>query len=127
MDATESERSPELRAEIARGKLPVGFDPNKHAYDRLLVAFHARQGPFDVIRFRPPSATGGTRGDFMVRLATLKRAIADGDAFLARLLVSIGHQLGDLDRAMSYWRAQYLENGATARGPGGVTATALEA
>lgn len=108
-------RSPELRAEIARGKRPVGFDPARDAYDRLFAAFRARRGPFDVLRFRPPSAGGGTHSDFMVRLATLRRAIADGDVFLARLLRGAGHEPADLDRAMAHWRAEHLGRPAAAR------------
>lgn len=102
-------RSPELRAEIARGKRPVAVDPNERAYDALEAAFHAHQGPFRVPRFRPPPATGGTRADFAVRLATLKRSIANGNAYLRRLLEEIGHAPGDLDRAITHSSAVFLE------------------
>ena len=122
-------RSPELCAEIARGKRPVGYDPNKSSFDSLLVAFHAHQGPFNIIRFRPPASTGGTNSDFMVRLATLKRAIADGDVFLKRLLQNIGHEPGDLDRAMAHWRAEILQKARNTElvPKTSVTITALEA
>lgn len=131
-------RSPELRAEIARGKRPVAIDPNKDAFDSLQAAFHARRGPFDLMRFRPPSTARGTatRGDLMVRLAMMKRAIQDGDVFVKRLLQGIGHEPEDMDRAMAHWRAEYLEsaknNALQLRQPPnprqtGVTITALEA
>lgn len=108
-------RSPELRAEIARGKLPAGHDPCRDAYDSLMKAFTERRGPFDLARFRPPSSTGGTRSDFMVRLAMMRRAIQGGDTMLIRLLRDIGHSREHLDHAMAHWRAEHL--GAARRRP----------
>lgn len=127
IEMTELRRSPELCAEIARGKRPVGQDPDKRAYDSLHAAFHARRGPFDLVRFRPPSSTGGTRGDFVVRLVMMKRAIRDGDVYMRRLLGNIGHEPLDLDRAVAHWRAEYLSGNGVGNDSGTVTITALEA
>lgn len=101
-------RSPELRAEIARGKLPVSYDPNKNAYDRLNVMYIGKQGPFSIGRFRP-GVGGGIRGDFMLRLTCLKRGMAQGEIDVRNAMSQVGLDETDVDRAISHGRAEHLD------------------
>ena len=114
-------RSPELRAEIARGKLPVGYDPAEAAYRRLHELYVSHRGPFGIGRYRP-GVPGGSRGDFMVRLCSLKRGLAQGDGGAAEGASRAGIDGSDVDLAMSHWRSAHLAQRArAAASPGGVT------
>lgn len=95
------ERPPELRDEIAVGKLPQGYDPLYAAYAALYAAYRNRVGPFRLSHLRPPTH-GGMDADFATRLSTIRTAVATGDVMMQARLHDIGLGAGHLSRALEF-------------------------